>query len=601
MNKRSLIEVEAHSTIVSNFLYCLVRTPSFLGCQMAESTERTGGKKLKVAPSKTLSLKGREVEAVVRQSFTHGRTKAIVVEKVKSRIPTRTDTVQRFIDERKTKDFERRASYSAAEVDAAYEEAVHRVESARQSGESGLFLADLSALDRIPPLKGLAKLRGINLAGTLVSDLSPLAELPRLTGVNLNDTLVSDLTPLGALKKIRFLRIADTQISDLSPLADLTTLVTGAMASYGVEFEDTFIEDLDLRNIARGENPNSTLKAISYVRAKAGLPAIDMVELHRRDAEDWAERVSQLRQAPLGARFVQRDDVLSIDPSGDESDEAAAAEPVINQLHDGVRRKAKEFVEPAKRVGNQRGWEGLGETAERFSNAIACKTSDIPAQIGTVYESIIALGSFLDLDARLRKSPAASNADPLDLEIQRQFTDLIRTAAPWVRRFPTARMLDDETGAFLTRTDLYEPAAQIIKVAETSQVITTEDARLLQTIIEAARRGEFQGQKAAARSVWSSKNLVTALGIVLSLEVGMVGNEAASKSIIAQRGAQFYLSAEDYVMKLFEDAPEDIKQALKAMIDDLRKNSGGDPANVPDRPRQRRLDDRVRQRDDIAE
>ncbi|HZD28599.1 MAG TPA: translation initiation factor IF-2 [Xanthobacteraceae bacterium] len=57
---------------------------------MAETTEKTGEKKLSVTPSKTLSLKGRGVEqGVVRQSFSHGRTKAVVVEKVKSRIPTR--------------------------------------------------------------------------------------------------------------------------------------------------------------------------------------------------------------------------------------------------------------------------------------------------------------------------------------------------------------------------------------------------------------------------------------------------------------------------------------------------------------------------------
>src|SRR5215470_14306853 len=57
---------------------------------MAETTEKTGEKTLSVAPTKTLSLKGRGVEqGVVRQSFSHGRTKAVVVEKVKSRVPTR--------------------------------------------------------------------------------------------------------------------------------------------------------------------------------------------------------------------------------------------------------------------------------------------------------------------------------------------------------------------------------------------------------------------------------------------------------------------------------------------------------------------------------
>src|ERR1700736_3299543 len=45
------------------------------------------GEKLTVAPAKvTLSLKRSGVEqGVVKQSFSHGRTKAVVVEKVKSR------------------------------------------------------------------------------------------------------------------------------------------------------------------------------------------------------------------------------------------------------------------------------------------------------------------------------------------------------------------------------------------------------------------------------------------------------------------------------------------------------------------------------------
>ena len=51
---------------------------------MAES-KNSGDTTLTVAPTKTLSLK-RPVEAgTVRQSFSHGRTKTVVVEKVKRR------------------------------------------------------------------------------------------------------------------------------------------------------------------------------------------------------------------------------------------------------------------------------------------------------------------------------------------------------------------------------------------------------------------------------------------------------------------------------------------------------------------------------------
>src|SRR6516162_1128169 len=57
-----------------------------IGYGMVETTEKTAEKKLSVAPTKPLSLKGRGVEhGMVKQSFSHGRTKTVVVEKVRSR------------------------------------------------------------------------------------------------------------------------------------------------------------------------------------------------------------------------------------------------------------------------------------------------------------------------------------------------------------------------------------------------------------------------------------------------------------------------------------------------------------------------------------
>jgi translation initiation factor IF-2 len=57
---------------------------------MAETTEKTGDKKLSVGSGAKLSLKARGVgieQSVVRQNFSHGRTKQVLVEKVKSRAP----------------------------------------------------------------------------------------------------------------------------------------------------------------------------------------------------------------------------------------------------------------------------------------------------------------------------------------------------------------------------------------------------------------------------------------------------------------------------------------------------------------------------------
>ncbi|MDO8534336.1 MAG: translation initiation factor IF-2 N-terminal domain-containing protein, partial [Xanthobacteraceae bacterium] len=50
------------------------------------STKDPGEKTLRVAPSKTLTIKRSVEQGVVRQSFSHGRSKAVVVEKVKRRV-----------------------------------------------------------------------------------------------------------------------------------------------------------------------------------------------------------------------------------------------------------------------------------------------------------------------------------------------------------------------------------------------------------------------------------------------------------------------------------------------------------------------------------
>ena len=53
---------------------------------MATDTKSPGEKTLSVSSTKTLTLKPRVETGVVRQSFSHGRSKAVVVEKVKRRI-----------------------------------------------------------------------------------------------------------------------------------------------------------------------------------------------------------------------------------------------------------------------------------------------------------------------------------------------------------------------------------------------------------------------------------------------------------------------------------------------------------------------------------
>ena len=79
----------------------------------------------------------------------------------------------------------------------------------------------------------------------------------------------------------------------------------------------------------------------------------------------------------------------------------------------------------------------------------------------------------------------------------------------------------------------------------------------------------------------------------------MVGNEAANQSLIAKKGAEFYLKAERDILALFEDAPDDVREALIEMIKDLHV----DDDSLPPLPQPPKLVGKVKgaRREDVEE
>src|SRR5262245_58758410 len=143
---------------------------------MVETTEKTGEKKLSVAPSKTLSIKGHGAEqGVVRQSFSHGRTKADVVDKVNSRAPTRVSAESRERRRRDARTAEqerieledarhralREENVRRKDIDGDFTKAIARVDGARDDAMTGLYLAELGGLSKIPSLERLTELTGL--------------------------------------------------------------------------------------------------------------------------------------------------------------------------------------------------------------------------------------------------------------------------------------------------------------------------------------------------------------------------------------------------------------------------------------------------------
>ncbi len=292
----------------------------------------------------------------------------------------------------------------------------------------------------------------------------------------------------------------------------------------------------------------------------------------------WTQTLSTLIEAPLGNRWMFRNDRFQIDPKGDESDIEAAGEPVTRQLFHAIQRKAESFGKLCAGVDDRHGWSGLEAAIARFHEEVSRDIDQIPAFIASVYDATVELGSFLDLDNAIRAAKN-TNATPLDPEVRRAFADLIRTAAPWVRGFPTARELDDQTGAFLARKDLFEPASRILAGASAQSLISDHDRDLILALLAAIEREGFVSHKAGVRGVQSVNNLtLKSLAFLAAFYSGAISSGYSNESPIVKKISDFLVAGEVQITEILADAPADVRLALKAALDDLKRRP---PVDIP--------------------
>lgn len=294
------------------------------------------------------------------------------------------------------------------------------------------------------------------------------------------------------------------------------------------------------------------------------------------DLEDIAQRIAAIGQHPLGARFEETEDALHIAEYLDEADEAAARQPITQQLHADGLRKLQALAIQVARLDNQPGWEGVGALTRRFAALLDRPVTDIPQVIGAIYSAALELGSFLEFDDALAAG-RYSGADQLSPELRRSLEDCVRTLAPWVRRFPSAQELDDEAGQFLVRTGQVSSARNAVAKARAAHLIDAADSGAIEGLLSAGNRGDRVGHKAAARGVATGRNLVlVTLSIVavgtLTFLKDAVSSDYATRSVLVKRAGAFLAAAEAEALALVEDLPTDLRLAFRSLL--AKEHSG---------------------------
>jgi hypothetical protein len=282
--------------------------------------------------------------------------------------------------------------------------------------------------------------------------------------------------------------------------------------------------------------------------------------------EARAEVIQQARREPAGPTWIDRDDQIAINRLAGPTDSQAAANPVRQQLQTAIHAMAAKLVGPAQRLANTRTWGDLSETAAALRDTVAADPLEMPSQLGAAYAQLLRLGGFLETDIRLQHDPTAADK-PLDADIQGLLTVLVRTAAPWLRGFPTVATWDDAAGKALVRAELFQPAGELVRIALALGAISAQDAAEMDLLAEAAEASGYQGRKAANRVVGGAINLIlAAAGIVAMSLVRGGGTDSDARLLLVQRAGATLAEAEAQVEAFAATRSSDLRQALRALI-----------------------------------
>ena len=315
---------------------------------------------------------------------------------------------------------------------------------------------------------------------------------------------------------------------------------------------------------------STQLELVDFLEREIGFLVRNLSYTSERTDGSWRITLERAIQSKIGAKWVEEKDHFRLDTSATDTDERVARDRLTAQIHVDVKNKAKEFLPLAQRLSNSIGWEGIGQAANRYYEAINAETEELPKSLGFAYDAMLELASYAEQDTELQQEPGSS-ASPLDPEIRRPLRLLIRVAAPWLRRFPTIRELDDECGAFLRRPEFLEPAASVLAIARTTRLVSTRDADATQGVLDAAHHGKLQGEKAATRGSHTVRNLVIASAAAVgTFFSGAVASDYSTKSDLVKHAGNTLAEAEEWVTKLMSDMPDDIKIALREVIKQLK-------------------------------
>ena len=294
-------------------------------------------------------------------------------------------------------------------------------------------------------------------------------------------------------------------------------------------------------------------------------------------AEKWRALTPRLTQEEYGAQFeLAGDGVLTFVDLGGQNDREVAADGTTRRLQAEIQRKSIVLHERAIRLSNHPSWGSLVQAADLFSKAVNRSPDETADEIATIWSLSVSLGGYMEQDEHARANPKGM-IDELEAVIVRRLRDLITRAAPWIRRFPTARLLDDEARTFSYNESTIDPASSFLRRVWEAALIRDNEAKVVAVALNSGKVDAAIAGKARGWGIRSMRNAGLAiLAIAGTAAAGYsqeIGTEIAKNSQVAQRIERFVVDSEHELLDLLSHLPSDIRGALKSAVDALKKNT----------------------------
>jgi hypothetical protein len=221
-----------------------------------------------------------------------------------------------------------------------------------------------------------------------------------------------------------------------------------------------------------------------------------------------AERVDQ---SPNGAEISRgRDGALHFALPTTPADQATTTVPFFEHRLSEIRRHVEALDALATPMAEQTGWHGLAHAARLTHNLLNQPSEDVARGVAELWILSTCLAAHIERneDARSGHLTLSTPLDPMVLQALREF---VFVAGPWVRRFPSGRMLDD-----LAREQEYppghvEPAIEFFRRVRDAGLVRDDDARAIWIALDAARNVSVPAAKARTWAIGTVANIAVAM------------------------------------------------------------------------------------------